>query len=195
MSGHDMSSPVNLGLEQEQQYPSYALHVRPRHEKVVAKTLAAKGIGSFVPTYRSMRRSSGPTPSYVPLIPGYVFCWFDVTKPLAVLCTSGVLSIVGAGKTPMPISKDELDMLRVIIASGMPARSCPYMTVGQRVRIESGPLRGVEGILLCMRKQSEVLVSVNLLHRSVSVAIGKEAVYPLSPPARMQSNGSFRIDL
>src|SRR5579864_3181839 len=88
--------------------PWYAIWVRSRHEKIVSSSLAFKGYEPFVPLYRSSRRSSGPTPAQMPLLPGYVFCRFDINRPLQVLTTPGVVSIVSAGVTPLPVMEEEI---------------------------------------------------------------------------------------
>ena len=163
--------------------PWYAIWVRSRHEKIVANSLAFKGFELFLPLYRSSCRASGPTPTQLPLLPGYVFCRFDINRPLQVLTTPGVLSVVSAGHTPLPVAEQEIAALRTVMASGRRAQPWPYLTEGQRVRIEAGPMRDLEGVLVKMKNDFTLVISVTLLQRSVGVEIARELVERVKEPA------------
>jgi transcription antitermination factor NusG len=160
----------------------YALRVRPRFEKMVASTLLSKGYEGFLPLYRHRSRWSDRIKEVqLPLFPGYLFCRFDVNHRLPILVTPGVLHVVGIGKTPHPVEDAEIAALQSIVISGLQAEPRSYLNVGQRVRIEIGPLAGVEGILIGMKNSSRLVVSVSLLQRSVSVEIDESWVIPASP--------------
>ena len=144
----------------------YALRVRPRFEKMVASVLLLKGYEGFLPLYiRRSRWSDRIKNVELPLFPGYMFCRFDVNKRLPILVTPGVIQVVGIG----------------IVISGLQAEPRSYLNIGQRVRIELGPLAGVEGILTSTKGSSRLVVSVSLLQRSVSVEIDQSWAIPVSP--------------
>jgi transcription antitermination factor NusG len=175
----------------------YALHVRPRFEKLVASTLVNKGYEGFLPLYRHRSRWSDRIKEVqLPLFSGYLFCRFDVDGRLPILMTPGVIHIVGIGKTPRPVEDDEIAALQTIVVSGLQAAPRSYLNAGERVRIEIGPLAGLEGILMAMKGSSRLVVSVSLLQRSVSVEINESWVVPVSPlpylrggAAALQANG------
>src|SRR5580698_3809976 len=120
----------------------YALRVKSKFESVASATLRGKGYREFLPLYRSRRRWSDRVKEIdVPLFPGYLFCHFDAgSRLLPILTTPGVVSIVGAGKTPVPVSEAEIDAIQAVVRSGLPALPWPCLTVGSRVLIEAGPL-------------------------------------------------------
>jgi len=149
----------------------YAIQARCRHERSVERWLRARGYDPFVPLYKDRRKWSDRTAEIeTPLFPGYVFCSFDVKARLPILSTPGVLGIVGIGKQPLSVDPRELDAIRAMLASGIDVQPC-RMSPGQRVRIESGPLTGIEGVLLDVRGKNRLVVSISLLERSVSAIV------------------------
>lgn len=164
-----------------QTHPWYAIRVRSRFESVSAAGLTGKGYDPFLPLYRARRRWSDRVKQMdLPLFPGYVFCRFDPASRLPVLTTPGVVNIVGYGRDPVPIDEKEIANIRAIIASGLPATPWPYLRTGQRVLIEHGPLAGIEGIVLELKKELRLVVSVTMLQRSVGVEIDREWIRPLT---------------
>jgi transcription antitermination factor NusG len=168
--------------------PWYALQVRPRFEKKIAATLVDKGIEGFLPLYRQRSRWSDRIKEvHLPLFSGYLFCRLDMNNRLPILITPGVMQIVGIGKTPHPVEENEIMALQAIVLSGLQAEPRSYLNVGEKVRIEIGPLAGLEGVLLSLKGSYRLVVSVNLLQRSVSVEIDESWVVPISPsPSWMQ---------
>ena len=155
----------------------FALTAKPRHEKSVALHLSTKGLESYLPLYRTRRRWSDRVQSVeLPLFPGYVFCRFAYSSRLPVLNTPGVRSIVGYTNTPTPVADEEISRIRAIQASGLPAQPWPYIQVGQRTRIEHGAMAGLEGVLIREKDALRVVVSVELLHRSVAVEIDRDMI-------------------
>jgi transcription antitermination factor NusG len=102
-----------------------------------------------------------------------LFCSFDVHNRLPVLTTPGVLGIAGAGKTPLPVADEEMAAIQSILHSGLATRSWPFLANGSRVYIESGPLAGVEGVLTNVGKVDHLVVSVQLLQRSIAVEVDR----------------------
>jgi transcription antitermination factor NusG len=96
-----------------------------------------------------------------------------------------VLLVVGAGRTPQPVEDEEIASLKVLVASELQLHAWPYLHVGQRVQIAGGPLAGAEGILLSVKKEHRLVVSVTLLQRAVAVEIPESCVWPAAPEARL----------
>jgi transcription antitermination factor NusG len=161
-------------------YPWYALRARSRFEQTASAALFGKGYESYLPLYRSRRRWSDRSKNLeLPLFPGYLFCRFNVQNRLPVLTTPGVLSIVGIGKNLVPISDREIESIQTIERSGLPLYPWPQLAVGSKILIEDGPLKGLEGVTIELRKKHHLIVSVPLLQRSVSVEIEREWVRPI----------------
>ena len=160
----------------------YAIRVRSRFERVAAAALAGKGYEEFLPLRRSSRHWSDRSKELdLPLFPGYVFCRFDATgRLLPILTTPGVISIVGAGKTPAPIDDAEIAAIRTILGSGLAPEPWPFLDVGSRVSIVGGPLAGVEGIIVNTEKVYRLIVSVSLLQRAVAVEIDRNWAHPVN---------------
>jgi transcription antitermination factor NusG len=162
----------------------YAIRVRSKFERAVSLALSGKEYDEYLPLYHSRRRWSDRSKDVVlPLFPGYLFCRFDVRDRLPILTTPGVISIVGTGRLPVAISNLEIDSIQTMIRSGLHLQPWPQLAVGSRVLIEQGPLKGLEGVAVDIKKKYRLFVSVSLLQRSVSVEIDREWVRPLSAAA------------
>jgi transcription antitermination factor NusG len=151
----------------------YALHVRHRQERVVAAALHGKGYLEFLPTYHSRRRWRDRIAEIeLPLFPGYVFCHFDAgDRRVPIVTTPGVLRIVGLARAPVPVLDSEIEAVRHVIASGIAAEPWPYIDAGQSVRIQHGPLAGLEGVFIEVKNRRRLVVSITLLQRSINVDI------------------------
>lgn len=145
------------------------VQVRANREQSVADQLAMHGYDAFLPT--TPARCPAPHPRRLPLFPGYVFCRYKLTCDVRIVQIPGVSRIVAAGRTPLTLAEEEIEAVRLIVVSGRPTEPCPFLTVGQRVRVRTGPLSGVEGILVTVKNNGRVLVSITLLRRSVLVDI------------------------
>lgn len=91
------------------------------------------------------------------------------------------MDIVKFGKTFVPVPDEEIDAVRTIVSSPLLAKPCPYLNIGERVRVEVGPLAGVEGILLERKNDTRLVLSVNLLQRSIAIEVNLEWVKPVNP--------------
>lgn len=155
--------------------PWYGVRTRSNHEKMAAVSLANKGFDQYLPTYRSRRRWSDRTvETEQPLFPGYVFCRFDAKKRLPIITTPGVVSVVGFGTEPAPIDDAEIEAVQMILRSGLATEPCPFLREGQRIRVKRGSLEGLEGLLIKKKNDWRIVVSVNLLQRSVTVEIDRD---------------------
>jgi transcription antitermination factor NusG len=157
-----------------------ALRVRPRWEKLVAEALAGKGYEQLLPLYRKRSQWSDRVKVVeVPLFAGYVFCRADFSSPVSLVTTPGVLGILRFGGAVARISEDEIAGMRAITASGLPAGPWPYLGKGQHVRIDSGVLRGFEGVLVQIRNEFRLVLTVEALGRSVAVEVDRAHITPL----------------
>jgi transcription antitermination factor NusG len=162
--------------------PWFALQVRSRYENIVAAFLGGKGYEQFLPTYRCRRRwSDRIKETDLPLFPGYLFCRFNPQDRLPILKTPGLISIVGVGKHAVPVDEAEIAAVRTLVSSGIPRQPWPYVRIGQRVRIESGALCGLEGILQSFKGSHRIVLSVSLLHRSIAAEVDSAWVVPIHP--------------
>jgi transcription antitermination factor NusG len=160
----------------------FAVQVRTRWESSTALLLSGKGYETLLPTYKVEKRWSGRVREVsAPLFPGYVFCQFDVHKRLPVLVTPGVIAVVGRGKTPVPVDAPEMEGIRELVSSGVKAEPWPFLECGQKVRVESEALRGLEGILVQFKGNHRIVLSVSLLQRSVALEIDRSCVRPIGP--------------
>jgi len=153
----------------------YAIRVKSNRERVTADALRGKDLEVLLPAYREYG-GKGSLPRDVPLFPGYLFCMFDVGRRLAVLTVPGVVHIVGIGSVPHPIDAVEMANVKALIQARLPVSRYPFPPVGYKIEIQSGPLRGVEGVILAHQGEDKLVVSVSLLQRSIAVAVEREWV-------------------
>ena len=155
----------------------FAVQVALRHERKVALMLGCKGCVHFLPTYKSKRKWTDRSKLIEqPLFPGYVFC--QITRPLArhVLGTPGVHRIVAFGGRPCPVSDEEILVLRQVVSSGEDVQPSQYLAIGKRVKITSGPFAGVSGFLTQFKNQQRLVISVDLIQKSVSIEVDISSV-------------------
>ena len=181
---------TNLQTDTEKLAPNlpwFALQVRTRQELGVADYLQGKNYECFLPLYKRRRRWSDRIKEVeVPLFAGYLFCRLNIHDRLPILKTPGVVQIVGCNHQAIPVDEREIHAIQVMLASGVPNQPWPFMAVGDRVRIESGPLLGLEGILLDSKGNHRLILSVTLLQRSVVVEIDSAFVTSLRTPQAKQ---------
>jgi transcription antitermination factor NusG len=115
-----------------------------------------------------------------PLFAGYLFCRFNPQDRLPILKTPSVLQIVSFNKVPAALDESEIRSVQTIVAAGLTHHPWPFLAVGDRVRIESGPLVGLEGILTNVKSSQRLVLSVTLLQRSVAVEIDSAFVSSIS---------------
>jgi transcription antitermination factor NusG len=181
-------------------YSWFALRVRSHYENATVSALRGRGYEEFLPLYRSLRRWPSRTKMVeLPLFPGYVFCRFDPTDRLPILTIPGVVNILGVGKVPAPVNTSELTAIRAIVASRLAAGPWPFVDVGERVLVVHGPLRGLEGIVVALKRNYRLVVSVTLLQRSVAVEIDRAWTRPAQhsgcslPCARVEAAGGSKL--
>jgi transcription antitermination factor NusG len=161
----------------------YAVSVRSNFERVVAQSLRQKEYEILLPAYLSKRRWSDRTKmTECALFPGYLFCRMDLQQRVPLLNTPGVVSLVGVGRCAMPVDTAEIEAIQRIVASGLPVEPTPFLKVGQTVHINEGPLAGLKGIVVTNKNQSRLVVSVEMLQRSVTVEIERGWADPAGKP-------------
>jgi transcription antitermination factor NusG len=164
----------------------FAVKVRGRFEKSVTECIGSKGIETFLPVYSERRRWSDRVKTFeVPLFAGYAFCRIRPADRLPILTIPGVLHFVGFGRELVPVAESEIESIRSLLRSGTTPVPRPYLAEGERVCVAEGPLRGVEGVLLRGGDADHLVVSINLLQRSVAVTIDRDSLVSLTrrPPA------------
>ena len=158
----------------------FAIQVRARQEFGISQHLQSNGYEWFLPLYKRKKHWSDRIKEVQsPLFPGYLFCRFDPFDRLPILKIPGVIQIVGFNRQPIPVDEDEIGAIQVLVASGVPHQPCPYLEVGDKVRIETGPLRGLEGLLVEFQSNHQLVLCVTLLQRSVAVKIDSTSVTSL----------------
>jgi transcription antitermination factor NusG len=176
-------------------FPWFALQVRTRNEGGVAEQLSGRGYERFLPLYKVRKRwSDRIKEADAPLFPGYLFCRFNPQDRLPILKTPGVMQIVGFKNGPIAVDESEIKALQTIVAAGAPHQPWPYLAAGDRVRIESGPLLGLEGILTEVRRSHRLVLSVTLLQRSVAVEIDSALVTAINLPRSRQPQQSTSLE-
>ena len=161
--------------------PWFVVRVRANAEWKVARGLTGRGLPVFLPVFRRMSRRQGREPVELPLFPGYIFAQFNRQAALPVLTCPGVVHILSIGTVPQPVDADELFALQSISRAGYPLEPLPAFTTGQKIRIGSGPLAGVEAIVVRDEGRQRLIVSVSLLHRSVVAEIDREWLENVQP--------------
>jgi len=148
----------------------YAAYTQPRHEKVVDCHLRGKQLETYLPLHREVRSWNGRRAEVEsPLFAGYVFVRIRLSERVKALEHPSVVSFVSFGGRPAPLPDTEIAALRNALAQRK-AEPFPFLAVGKRVRIVSGPLCGLEGIVLRRSgKKTRMIVSVEFLHRSIAV--------------------------
>jgi transcription antitermination factor NusG len=155
----------------------FALEVKPRFDKAVAQALQMKGYDTLLPLYQKHHRYGARSKTFeLPLFPGYVCCRFDVKARLPILTTPGVIQVLGAGNSPIPLSDVEVNSLQTAMRARLPAEPYPFVDAGQRVRIHSGALAGIEGIVISCNQHLRLALSITLLQRSVVLEIDRDQV-------------------
>jgi transcriptional antiterminator NusG len=153
----------------------YALHTRSHFEQKVYDGLRGKSIETFLPRIQVMsRRKDRRKKILVPLLPGYVFVRTDLhpEEHLHILKTTGIVRMIGFKGKPVPANEDEISSLMVLDGTDRTVQNRTYMKKGDRIMIMEGPLKGLVGFYLRHNnRQDKVVVSVELLQRSIEVEI------------------------
>jgi transcription antitermination factor NusG len=169
----------------------YAVCTRHQHEKAVSERLAGIGFDVFLPTYEVVRQWKDRVKRLsLPLFPSYVFLRFGLERRPEVVSTIGVRSIVTFAGRPAPIPEIQIDAIKRVIENHLQVEPHPFLSCGDWVRVTFGPLAGIEGIVIRRRGGFRLILSAELLGRSISVEVDALNVEPLPHRAAVQSPDS-----
>lgn len=157
----------------------YAAYTSANREKRVSEQLTVRGVEHFLPLYESARRwKDRRVKLQLPLLPGYVFVRVALIDRMRVLEASGVARLVAFNGRPCAVPHEEVEAIRNCLGGGYNIEPHPYLQVGRRARVRSGPLQGMEGIIL-RRKSKRFVLSFELLMRSVAAEIDVKELEPV----------------
>ncbi len=172
----------------------FALYVQVNHEREVAKRLEQKAIESYLPLMECWsKRRDRRKRIHLPIFPGYVFVRsvLDNYTNINILKTPGAVSIIKNSEGPLPIPDYQIDSLKTVLGSSQPLAVHDYFKEGDRVQVIRGPMCGCIGILLRHNpKKGRLLVSIDIIQRSVSVELDTEDVEPLGPTPPLHAASS-----
>ena len=154
----------------------FAVRTAFRWEFRAATELANRSVESYLPQFGAVRKWSDRKKIIEqPLFPGYLFCRFHPEDRVRILQVPGVKGIVGIGRTPTPVSLVQMENLRTLVAARCHLVQWPYLSAGQQIRIDRGPLAGVRGFVVRAEKGAlRIVASLDLLQRSVAAVIDRE---------------------
>jgi transcription antitermination factor NusG len=166
-------------LEQNQLW--FAVYTIPRHEKRLAEHFAVRQIEFFLPLYRTLRKWKDGSRIHLelPLFPNYIFVRISRRERVRVLEVPGVLSIVGCGREPAPLPDSDIEGLRRGIESAK-IEPYPYLAAGEKVRINAGPLAGMEGVLIRKKNAFRVVLTISMIMQSASVEVDVGDLEPIN---------------
>jgi transcription antitermination factor NusG len=158
----------------------YAVSVRSRYEKLAAQHLEQRSVNCLLPVYRSVRRWKDRRKVLeMALFPGYIFVNIDVRDRLGVLKAPGVLRFVTFQGQLTAVADSDIRALESAMSSGLRAKPHPYLLNGRKVRVKSGPLMGAEGIVVRLKQRFRLVLSIELIMRSVMIEVDEDDVEPL----------------
>jgi transcription antitermination factor NusG len=150
----------------------FAVQVTPNHEVAVDTLLGCKGYERFLPTHMVNRKWSDRIKTLQqPMFPGYIFCRSQRAAVAPILRTSGVIRLVNCGGKLCSVSESEIEGLRQVVQSKKETYVVPFLAVGRRVQVKDGPLAGIVGIITKLKNRDRLVLSVELIMRSVAVEV------------------------
>jgi transcription antitermination factor NusG len=158
----------------------YAVFTLPQNEKSTIRHLDIREIESFCPTYETVRvwRNRQRRKLALPLFPRYLFVHISPKERDTVLRSPGVLQIVGKRKEYLPLAEMEIDWLRSRVSRQWIE---PYreLVIGERVRIKSGVMQGVQGTLVRKDGNLRFVLTLELIHQHAAVQVPAEDLEPI----------------
>lgn len=162
----------------------YAVYTKPSHEKRVKERLGIRGVETFLPIYRLRRdwKNGCHVTLEMPLFPGYVFVQISPFERIRILEVPSVICIVGNGRKPIPLSEAEVERLRCGLHLLNP-RPHSFLAAGEMVRIRCGPLQGMNGIVIRKKNALQVVISLDLIRKSVAVEVSADDIEAIAQPS------------
>jgi transcription antitermination factor NusG len=169
----------------------YAVYTYPRHEKAVKEQLESKFVEAFLPTFVSENRwKDRRVRIHTPLFPGYVFTRINLSERSKMFAVPGVIRMLSFNGTPAPIDDSEIEAVRLCLEQGATLEPYPLFQVGDRVRVRSGVLEGLEGLVSRCKSERRLIVPISLINQSVAVEIDVQLLEPLGVEDAIQSRYS-----
>lgn len=166
----ETNSTIVSWLTPSSQAAWYAAYTCANHERKVAEEISRRGLECFLPAFRTQQRWSD---RYVeldrPLFPSYVFVRIALSEKLRILQVPGVVRLVGFSGAPAPLDDKDIAAVRAFLDRGLRAEPYPFLAAGRRVRVKAGPLQGLEGLVVRKRKGMRLVISLDLIQRSIAV--------------------------
>ncbi|HKW63906.1 MAG TPA: UpxY family transcription antiterminator [Candidatus Acidoferrum sp.] len=178
VAGQVVSFPDKVQVASEASW--YAVYTCANHERRVADQFAGRNIVHFLPQYESVRRwKDRKVRLQLPLFPGYLFVHMVVQERLRVLQVPGVVQLVGFKGSPTPMPQEDIERIREFLGQGWRAEPHPYLQAGRKARVVHGPLAGMEGIILRRKNRSRLVLSFDLIQRSMAIEMDEGDLGPL----------------
>ncbi len=174
------SNPIRVARASDTCPEWWAVYTRHQHEKTVADMLSWKGLEVFLPLYESRRRWKDRYKVLtLPLFPCYVFVRGGGNRRLQIVTTPGVHMILYRGEQVAAIPEGEIEAIRKTVEGNFRVEPHPYLKCGTKVRVKSGSMEGVEGVLVRQKNMYRMVLSVNMLAQSVAVEVDASNVVPV----------------
>lgn len=158
----------------------YAAYTSAKHEKTVSAELRRRSVDYFLPLYSSIRRwKDRRVKLEMPLFPGYVFVHFALRDRLRVLQIPGVVRFIGFDTYATPVPDIDIIRIREILTQGVRAEPHRYLAAGRRVRVKTGPLQGLQGIIVRRKNKMRFVISVDSIQRSIAVEVQDHCLEPI----------------
>lgn len=174
----------------------YAAYTYPRHEKAVLKQLESNSIEAFLPVFITENRwKDRRVQIQNPLFPGYVFTRINLSERTRVLAVPGVIRMLSFNGIPAPIDDSEIEAVRICIERGAALEPYPFLEIGDRVRVRSGVLEGLEGLISRCKDERRLIVPISLINQSVAVEIDVQFLEPLDTEGVSRHGYSGRMEI
>jgi transcription antitermination factor NusG len=169
-----ISETAQIPMLAAEDYSWYAIQTRVRFEKKVAAQLQNKGIETFLPLVKEIHRwSDRRRVIELPLFSGYGFVRIPAEPDhrLRVLQTPGLTGFVTMNGAPIPVPEKQIEYVQLLLSNDIACRACPFVKVGQRIRVRGGCLDGLEGILISENQDHSLVISIGPIQRSIAIRI------------------------
>ena len=159
----------------------YAVHTRSRHEKQVDLFLSERGVETFLPLVHTLsRRRDRKNYVDIPLFPGYLFVFAEKESLYDVKYTRGVTRIIGTDlDVPTPIPDRQIQDIKSVMETEVQLDPFPYLKKGRMVRVKSGPLKGLEGILVERKGHYKLVIQIDLLQKGAAAEVYISDIEPI----------------
>lgn len=172
------ANPTTLAATGEARW--YAVYTCANHEKRVSDQFTGRNVEHFLPQYECVRRwKDRKVRLQLPLFPGYLFVRMTAPDRLRVLHVPGVVRLVGFNGSPTPMPQEDIQKIREFLGQGWRAEPHPYLQAGRRTRVARGPLAGMEGIVVRRKTRSRLVLSFDLIQRSMAIEMDEGDLVPL----------------